>query len=222
MPPTIRRPRRDALVGRRERRSRERFGGVPGTWRGRSGDASAEDPHGLRRTQSTEGPELVRISLGPSESVPFAASSEWAFPRETFPNAWSPGSPPRAWPSRRVAAGAALLMIDLSAGVLALVVLALALVGSGVAAVLASKSKRGKSQRRLEIMRSVDGRLVRIGVISMRKPFVIEHTGVLRVNPAGDDEVLLEGTDKMKTTLSIPVARIRWLADPRTGQHFPW
>lgn len=109
-------------------------------------------------------------------------------------------------------------MTDLPAAALALVVLALALIGSGVALALTSRSK--SDQRKLEVLRSIDGHHVRIGVTSMRKRFVIEHTGVLRVGP--EDMVLLERTDKMKTALSLPVARIRWLVDPRTGQRLYW
>ena len=73
--------------------------------------------------------------------------------------------------------------------------------------------------KKLAKLRELDGQRVRLGLKTVGRDFLLEHTAVLRV---GNDAntVSLEA----KQVWSVPVAQVRWVADPKTGQRIagPW
>lgn len=73
--------------------------------------------------------------------------------------------------------------------------------------------------KKLAKLRELDGQRVRLGLRTVGRDFLLEHTAVLRLGE-GTDTVLLEA----KQVWSVPVAHVRWVADPKTGQRIagPW
>ena len=73
--------------------------------------------------------------------------------------------------------------------------------------------------KKLAKLRELDGQRVRLGLKTVGRDFLLEHTAVLRV---GNDAntVSLEA----KQVWSVPVAQVRWVADPKTGRRIagPW
>jgi hypothetical protein len=76
-----------------------------------------------------------------------------------------------------------------------------------------------RNAMKLATLRELDGQRVRLGLKTVGRDFILEHTAVLRVGE-GPDTVSLEA----RQVWSVPVAQVRWVSDPKTGQRIagPW
>ena len=107
--------------------------------------------------------------------------------------------------------------ISLEDAVIGTVVVLLASL-SAACLVVSGRASRANAKK-LAKLRELDGQRVRLGLRTVGQDFILEHTAVLRVGE-GADTVSLEA----KQVWSVPVAQVRWVADPRTGQRIagPW
>ena len=87
------------------------------------------------------------------------------------------------------------------------------------ACLLGARKASRANAKKLAKLRELDGQRVRLGLRTVGRDFLLEHTAVLKVGE-GVDTVSLEANQ----VWSVPVAQVRWVADPKTGQRLagPW